>query len=183
MQALGLLALTAVIASIGLAAENPKVMVPLYAIIFLAIIGGMLFFLSKHKRQSFESLKTPAYVPGIYCGILLVFSFTFPHISIGNFRPDFIGVGTIYLFTLLLICLGFLGVWLINTKAIKNKVFAVIGFAVLVITAAIPALAASTIDATYGTLGVIYFTFSVWAAIVWSAFTLIHKHLILKDNG
>jgi len=180
-QGFGWLMLTAVIASIGFLSDNPGVMVPVYAIVFIAAVCGMLFFLMKRKRHSYDSLKTPAWVPGFYCGFTSVLSLTFPYISINGFRPGLINIGVLYLFTFLIIGLGFLGVWMINALGLKNKVFSMVGFLVLVFMALIPAIVLPSDLADFGTLGVFYFTLGIQATLVWTAYSLINKYYILKD--
>jgi len=174
-RALGWIAMLAVIASVGFAAENPKVMVPTYALLFIAAVGGMLFYLSKNKRQSYEAMKTPAYIAPLSGAVLLVLGVIFPVFSITSFRPGIFGTGAILMFTFLLFGLGYLGVWLINCLGIKNKTFSMIGFVVLVIMALIPAISVSQIDPSFGTIGVIYFTLAVTAVIEWFGFELVYK--------
>ena len=174
-QALGWIALLAVVMSIGFAAENPKVMIPTYGLLFMVAVGGMLFYLSRHRRHSYDAMKTPAYVAPLCGAILLILGVIFPVFSITSFRPNVIGTGTILAFTLTLFGLGYLGVWLINCLGIKNKIFSVVGFVVLVTMALIPALAISRIDSSFGTLGVIYFTLAVTAVIEWFGFELVYR--------
>ena len=175
-QAFGWLALTGVIASVGFLSDNPGVMVPTYALVFILAVGGILFYLTKSKRHSYEDMQTPAYVAPLSGAILLLVSFVFPAFSLASFRPGVFGTGMIVLFTFLLLGLGFLGVWMFNVLGLKNKLYSIIGFLVIILMAIIPALAASPIDSTYGTLGVIYFTFGVQVMIVWSGFSLLYRY-------
>ena len=180
-QGFGWVTLTAVIASVGFLSDNPGVMVPAFALFFIIAVGGMLFYLTKRKRHSYDSLKTPAWVPGFYCGFVSVLSLSFPFISINGFRPGLINIGILYVFTFIIMGLGFLGVWMINSLGLKNKLFSMVGFLVLVFMALIPAFALPSDMADFGTLGVFYFTLGIQAALVWSAYALINKYYILKD--
>ena len=180
-QGFGWLTLTAVIASIGFLSDNPGVMVPVYALLFIVVVGGMLYFLTKRKRHSYDSLKTPAWVPGFYCGFTAVLSLTFPYISVNGFRPGLINIGVLYVFTFLIMGLGFLGVWMINVLGLKNKLFSYIGFIILVFMAFLPAIILPSNLADFGTLGVFYFTLGIQAVLVWTTYALINKYYILKD--
>jgi len=55
--------------------------------------------------------------------------------------------------------------------------FLVLGYLVLFACAIVPALVVSKIDASFGTLGVVYFTLMLQAIIVWSGFTLVFPKL------
>ena len=181
-QAFGWLALTGVIASVGFLSDNPEVMVPTYALLFILAVGGILFYLTKNKRHSYEDIQTPAYVAPLSGAILLLVSFVFPAFSLASFRPGVFGTGMIVLFTFLLLGLGILGVWMFNVLGLKNKLFSIIGFLVILLMAVLPALASAPIDSTYGTLGVIYFTFGVQVMIVWSGFTLLYRYFKPQED-
>jgi len=180
-QAFGWLMLTAVIASVGFLSDNPGVMVPAFALFFMATVGGMYFYLTKKKRNTYESLKMPVWKKVFYCGLMAGFSLSFPYASINGFRPGLINEGALYLFTFLIMGLGFLGVWMINILGLKNKLFSYIGFVVLVFMAFLPAILLPSNLADFGTLGVFYFTLSIQAVLVWTAYALFHKYFILKD--
>ena len=61
-QAFGWLMLTAVIASVGFLSDNPGVMVPAFALFFMAAVGGMYFYLTKKKRNTYVICDDPRYI-------------------------------------------------------------------------------------------------------------------------
>ena len=173
-----------VFASIGLATENPSVMVPVYGIAIIVILGTILFFLVRKKRQSFEATatKTPVFIPMTGGILLLLFSFVFPAYAISRFLPIFVTVGSSILFTLLLIALGFLGVWLINVLSQKIKALAWLGYILIIVAAAVPALAIASIDASAETLGVLYFVVMVEAILVWAGYSMFFSKIKGRDE-
>ena len=177
---LGWIAIVGVFACVGLFTDNPGLMVPLYGVLTILVLVIFVLIARRQKSKAYDELKTPAWVPGLYCGLLSVFSITFPHLSISFLRPSEFNSFSIYFVTILTIAVGFGGVWMINVMALKNKIFAVVGFLVLILLSLVPALLVAPIDPSYGTLGVIYFTMTFEAVIVWNAITLWNKHFF-KD--
>ena len=173
---LGWTAIVCVFACVGFFTDNPGVMVPLYGVIMILVLGLFWFLVSKQKNKSQEQIKTSPYIPAVICGVLSVFTFIFPHMAISFFRPGEFSAFPIYLTTIFIVAVGIGGVWLINMMGVKNKLFAILGFLVLIILAFIPALLVAPIDSSYGTLGVIYFTMAIEAIIAWSAVTYAIKH-------
>ena len=173
--------LTLAFSAIGLGTDNPSVMVPAYAIAFVIILGAILFYVSKHKRHSFDDIKTPKIIPFIAGAILILVSLGFPAFSLAKFRPGLIPQFSVIIFTVILLGLGFIGVWLINCLSMKNKLFSIIGYLILVLAAAFPALAIAAMDTSYGTLGVMYFTAMLEAIIIWSGFSMFYKGLKSKN--
>ena len=167
---------------IGLATESPKVMVPLYGIGIILILGIILLTLMRKKRQSFEDVKTSKYVPMISGIMLLILSLFFPTITITGFLHNLVGKGVIFLFTILMMGLGMGSVWLINVLSQKIKIMTLVGYLLLIFVAALPAISIASVDASSGTLGVLYFITMLTALAVWAGFTLLYKSLNLSDE-
>ena len=81
---LGWILFVAVFASIGLATDNPSVMVPAYGISIIIIIGAILYALTRKKRQSVEDAKTPTFIPWIEGIFLGLFSLIVPAFMTSN---------------------------------------------------------------------------------------------------
>ena len=173
---LGWTAMVCVFACIGFFTDNPGFMVPLYGVIMILVLGLFWFLVSRQKNKSYDQLKTSPNIPAFICGILSVFTFIFPHLAISFFRPGEFSSFPIYLVTIFSVAIGFGGVYAINVLGAKNKLFAIIGFLVLVLLSFLPALLVAPIDSSYGTLGVIYFTMAIEAIIAWTAVTYVLKH-------
>ena len=168
----------ATFAAIGLATENPAVMVPVYGISIIVILGAILFFLSRKKKQTAETVKIPAYISLIEGIFLLLFSLAVPVFVMGNSGALYylnISSSMTILFTLLLIGLGILGVWLINVLSQKIKIMSFLGYLMIIFVAALPAIAIAPIDASARTLGVLYFVVMLLGMTVWFGFSLCYK--------
>ena len=177
---LGWTTIVVVFACIGFFTDNPGFMVPLYGIITIIVLTAFLFMAKRQKNRTYEQLTTPVWLPICYCIVLTALSITFPSLAISFFRPGEFHSAIIYLVTVLAITVGFGGVWMINVMGLKNKIFSIVGFLILVLLALIPALLIAPFDPSYGTLGVIYFTMALEAIIVWTAINFIHKNIILN---
>jgi|GEM_PF-4649566 len=171
-----------IFASIGLATENPAVMVPAYGIGMALILGLILFSLSLKKRQSLESIEIPVYLKTVDGVIAVLLSFIIPVIAM-NGALYFLQVsnGVTILFTLLFIGLGTVGVWLINVLSQKLKILALLGYLVLIFTSALPAWLIAPVDASISTLGVLYIVVIAVSCLFWYGFTRLYK-VINKIN-
>ena len=175
-QAIIWIAFMALFASIGFASEIPGLMVPLLALVFIAIVGGILLNLSRNKRHSYDKLSNTIYLHLVGGAVLLIFSLVFPLLSFSNILPNgLIPNGMTFVFTIVLSLLGFLGVYLINVVGNNKRLFAILGFLLIVVVASIPALIIAPIDSSFGTLGGIYFTMLIQAILVWSGFFMFSK--------
>jgi hypothetical protein len=171
-------ALTVIIACIGLFTENPAVMVPAYGVGFLVVIAGMFIYLYTKKKNTFEQIKTPRSVPITIGSVLLLGSLVFPAAAISALRVGLIeNPMLIVVVTIVLLAFGFLGVLLINILGYKNKILAGLGYLVLILTSMAPALLITRIDASFGTLGVVYSVSFVEAIIAWSGFSILYNAL------
>jgi len=167
--------LTFVFACIGFFTETPAIMVPLYGVVFLLALGIMYFFVSQKKVKTLDEKETPRYVFIIITAIGFLLSLLAPTYLLSVFRPSLFNSFAVIGFTVLLLVLGFVGVYLINVMGLKGRLFAIIGFIVLIITSFIPAFTVSSIDPSFGTLGVIYFVTLLDAVFAWETFELVKK--------
>jgi len=182
--------LTFLFACIGFFTENPAIMVPLYGVLFLIALGIMYYFVSRKKVKTLEDRETPAYVFIIVSIIGLLLSLFAPALLMNIFRPGVFGYSIIIAFTILLLVLGFAGVYIINVLAnrfllLPNKQQAIIGSAgclgggylLLIITSLLPAIAISGVDASFGTIGLVYFITLLDAVIAWETVEVVKRVL------
>lgn len=181
-KSLAWIALIMSFAALGFSTDNPGLMVPVYAGIFIVILGFILFRVSKHKRHSFDDIKTPVAVKYVLMPVLVIASLILPAFFIMRYRPGLLTFTPIFIFTLIMLALGIFGVWLINCYSKNNKMFAYVGYVVLVITSAIPAFAIAGLDSSYGMLGLLYYVTIIEAIVAWSGFSMLTKVLINKDE-
>jgi len=169
--------LTFVFACIGFFTENPAIMVPLYGVLFLIALGIMYFFVSRKKVKTIEDKETPTYVFIIVGAIGLLLTIFAPPYLMGVFRPELFGYGILFTFTILLLVLGFAGVYLINVLGNKIKACVIGGFVLLIATALLPAIAISGVDASFGTIGLVYFITLLDAVIAWETVEVVKRVL------
>jgi len=182
--------LTFLFACIGFFTDNPAVMVPLYGVLFLIALGIMYFFVSRKKVKTLEDRETPTYVFIIVGVIGLLLSLLAPAFLMNVFRPDLFGYGIIIGFTILLLVLGFVSVYIINVLANKflqlpKKQNAVLagaaclggGYLLLMLTSLLPAIAISGVDASFGTIGLVYFITLLDAVIAWETVEVVKRVL------
>ncbi len=92
-KSLGWLIFLSAFAAIGLGTDNPGLMVPLYALAMLVIIGSIYLYSAKHKRHSFEDIKTPVYIPYMLGIGLSVISLILPAFLMIKYRPGLVSFG------------------------------------------------------------------------------------------
>jgi hypothetical protein len=168
-------------AAIGLGTESPGLMVPVYALTMIVILGLIYLYSTKHKRHSFEDMKSSSFMPYIIGGGLSLISLFLPAFLMIKYRPGLISFFPIFLITIVMLLLGVAGIWLINCYSKKNKVFAYIGYLVLLATAAIPAIGISGYDNSYSTMGMVYYITLLEAIVAWTGMSALAKKLI-KTN-
>jgi len=167
--------LTVVFACIGFFTENPALMVPIYGVIFLCFIGAVYYSVSRKKVKTLEDKETHRYV---FIGIAILgflLSLLSPAFLLSIFRPGLFNVYAVVAFTVVLLVLGFAGVYLINAFSIRGKIFTIAGFVVLIITSLLPAWTVSSVDPSFGTLGVIYFVTLLDAVFAWETFEVVKR--------
>jgi hypothetical protein len=177
------LLLIAVFGSIGLGTDNPKLMVPLYALFLLILLLLFLYLNIKRRKQSImivalesdTKAKSKNFVNFLIGSLCLIASLFFPMFIFKYYRDGLLNLSVIFGFSILLLILGTIGVYIIKVLSQKNRYFQYFGYALIIITCIIPALAISTIDASFGTLGVVYFTIVFISALAWEGFNHLNK--------
>jgi len=174
--------LTVVFACIGFFTENPGLMVPVYGAIFLCFITTMYILISRKRVKTLEDKETHPIVFIIFGVIGLLLSLLSPAFLMSVFRPGLFTAGIVIAFTVVLLVLGFLGVYLINVLGIRNRIFAIVGFVVLIFTSLMPAFAVTGIDPSFGTMGVVYFVILLDAVFAWETFEVCKKIHLFKQT-
>ena len=174
----------AAFAAIGLATDNPAVMIPVYGIGIIIVLGAILLVLKSKKKHSGETTKTPVVLNWIEGIFLLLFTFIVPAYVTGFGALYFlnIAIGITILFTILMIGLGSLGVYLINVLSQKIKIMSLLGYLIIIFLVALPALAITPIDASSSTLGVLYFVVMVLALSTWGCYSKLSKAIKGTDD-
>ncbi|MCL1827447.1 MAG: hypothetical protein FWG20_05330 [Candidatus Cloacimonetes bacterium] len=167
-------------ASLGFMSDMPGLMVPMFGLVFLLSVGGIVYYLSRNKRHSYEKMEKSKHLNLIGGGALLVAAMIFPIITFGNIGAlTFSGI-TIFSFTLILALLGFASIYLINVFGNKSFSYTILGFILLIASISVPALLVAKTDSSFSTIGVLYFTMLIDAVLLWAGVSMSHKYFALK---
>jgi len=162
--------LLAAFSSLGLGSESPVLGVAFFAIAFVAAVIGVTMYLKKRgHKHSFEpkGMQTVHKVGGI---LLLILTLSVPsYIFRGANFPIFTHVIIIVL-TAVLVGLAILAISIINNS--KGKA---LGYLLLVVISAVPALAIMQHDSSYNALGMSYYSALMSAIFAWWGISLISE--------
>lgn len=174
----GWVALFVALGSLGFATDNPKVGVPAYFVFFLLVFGAVYLYIMHHKKSEETS---PEKVQLIYktIGALLVI--------IAVITPDFLFRSAGFTFQLyllvagvsaILIILGAFTVKLINSGLNKSNIgLTILGYLLIIILSAIPAIIMVNYDSSYNALGMAYWSAISIAILAWWGISLFSKKI------
>lgn len=166
----------AIFSSIGIATDRP-VLKTATTFVFMSIVFLCVYIaVTRQKRHSLKVKKQNAISSMIAGGILMLLGVFTPVYLLYNFRPDLfdiIGLGTIVAATIAFIIITIVSAFLINYGKTKFSVQGFLGYILLIILCAMPGLGVSSVDSTFGTMGVIYYTILIVAIISWIGFNVL----------
>lgn len=187
--ALTLLAL----AALGFFTDNPRVMVPVYFVFFLAVFSGIYLYnnyrfkntkkivgVRTEKREAElmraqEAKRIPHIIQG---SILLLLSLFVPTFVFRDVGFTF-GIHILLFFsTLVMILLAIIAVYMINKKTLLHGI---IGYVLLILISSMPALLMTQHDRSYHALGTAYYTALIITIIAWYGSDLLLKNINLPD--
>jgi len=175
----GWLALFVVLGSLGFATDNPKVGVPAYFVFFLLVFGGVYLYIMNHKKTEETRNQRKIQLMHKVIGILLVL--------IAVITPDLLFKSAgfnaqLYLLvagiSALLIVLGAFTVKLINSGLSQGNIgLTIVGYLVIIILSAIPAIIMINYDSSYNALGMAYWSAISIAILAWWGISLFTKKI------
>lgn len=176
---IGWLVLLFAFSSIGFATDNPALGVPLYLIFFLVVFAGVYLYVSKSKHTQENVVNKKTVIPRVFGIIILVISLFTPWFVFSKIN---LTSGTYIIITLItaaMIFMAFIAVRLIN-KAGSKIALKIVGYLILVLIAAIPAIAALNyllqfFNRPYDALGTAYWCIVAITVLAWWGFSLIGK--------
>ncbi len=168
LSIIGWIVLLAAFSSLGLGSENRGVGVSFFAVAFiLAFVGVTMYLKKRGHKHSFEpkGMETIHKVMGY--ALLLLTLLVPSYIFRGANFPIFTHVIIIVL-TAVLVALAILAISIINNS--KGKA---LGYLLLVVISAVPAIAIMQYDSSYNALGMSYYSALMSAIFAWSGISLI----------
>jgi len=179
VNVIGWLALLFALSSIGFATSNPAQGVPLYIIFFLIVFAGVYFYVSKHKHVQGVAGSKNTLFPRILGGVVLIIAILMPWFVFGKINLSSSSYIIITALTVVMIFLTFLAVRMIN-KGKKIIILRLLGYLIIIVIAAIPALAAINyflqyFNRPYDALGTAYWCTVAIAVLAWWGFSFIGK--------
>ncbi len=173
LKVFGGLVLLSAFASIGFASDNPRVMVPVFFLFFLAVF--VLVFLYNIHRQKKKTVN-PAYIIAIkkvLGSVLVLASLLTPYFffrGAGFSASIFIVLAVI---TLILIALTIVAIRLIDRN---NILHSAAGYILLIIICSMPAIIMMQHDRTYHALGGAYYAALVICVLAWTGISTLGKY-------
>lgn len=173
---LGWIVLLLAFAALGLNAENKLFGFFLYLVIFAIIFGLVYWYIKKHHRRTEIDPQKMILLHKILGIILLLVAVFSPAIALGKIHLPFLPNLLIFIATAVLIAAGVFAITMINSEKTKK----ILGYIILVILSAVPALFATTyldqyFPNTYNALGTAYWTVVSVAIFSWWGFSLYFK--------
>jgi hypothetical protein len=175
---LGLLFFLAIFSFLGIASGNP-VMIVAYAGFFIVVMGVIFFFVKRNQRH-FEIISQANPLIGKIIGVaLMLIAIASPIIAISSMQifdigTTAIGFGTIAIvlaLTLALIAGCMFAVNLIN-KINSSKIHKMLGYLIVIVASAVPALMVMQHDHTTTGIGSVYYLALMVAVLFWWGFSL-----------
>ncbi|MDY6915312.1 MAG: hypothetical protein SVM86_03215 [Candidatus Cloacimonadota bacterium] len=174
--------LFAAFASMGFSSDDPAIGIPVFGIFFILVFFFVYLYIRKHQRRSEPNYKTVTLIHRIL-GIALIIIGLLSPLAILN-KADFPASTQLLLIGIaaVLMALGVLAVVIINNSIGKKGFVKFLGYLILIVISAIPALLISTnskvievFSNLYSALGMAYWAAIALAIFGWWGFSLLGK--------
>ncbi|MBN2460989.1 MAG: hypothetical protein JXB60_05225 [Candidatus Cloacimonetes bacterium] len=177
---IGWVVLLAAFGALGFTSDNPAVGVPLFTVFFVIVFGLVYLYARKHQKLRATNIRTVSIIHKIIAVLLAVLALFSPIIALRKINLPFAYNIIILIFTAIMIGLGVLAVSLINNRKGETRISSLLGYLLLIIISAIPALAAGQFlsiyfPSAYNALGTAYWAVLSVAIFSWWSFSLYFK--------
>lgn len=178
LNVVGWLVVWVAFGSLGFATENPVTGFILFMGVFLAAFIGVYLYVRFHQRKAEPNKKLLALIYRLIGAVLCLMAVIIPL----RMLPTIIGesitmtflTGTIVVIGIaVLVAIGVLAVNIINNAKGKNLLPTLLGYLILIVISAIPALVISKYSGSYDTLGRTYWTALSIAILSWWGLSLV----------
>lgn len=173
---IGWIVLLLAFASLGLNSDDKTFGFFFYLGFFIIVFGAVYLFIKKHHRKAEADQKKKILFQKIAGIILLLIALFSPLVALRDIQLPFTPNLLLFIATAVLVVLGALAVTLIN----KGKMLAFLGYLILIIISAIPAIFAISylsefFPNAYNALGTSYWTIVAVSIFAWWGFSLYSK--------
>jgi hypothetical protein len=173
---IGWIILLLAFAALGLSSDDPTFGFFFYLAFFTATFAFVYLYIKKHHRRTEINPKKIAFVNKISGIVLLLVGLFSPVIALRKIGLPILPNVLILLATIVLIGLGALAITLINGIKLKK----ILGYVLLILIAALPAVFAITFLSTYfpnayNALGTSYWAIVAVSVFAWWGFSLYFK--------
>ncbi|PID29752.1 MAG: hypothetical protein CSB55_01280 [Candidatus Cloacimonadota bacterium] len=176
---IGWIVLLACLGSLGFLSGNPKKMVPLYTLFFIACFAASYIWQKTHKKHNLEQSKGAVLVKKVIGAVLVIGAIVTPYRIFNSLWPGFFagffGSQALMLtgITLVLILASLGAVLLINKNKGVNNLLAFVGYLLLIVISTCPGFIMKPLDSSYNALGQAYNTALLVAILAWWGFSLV----------
>ncbi|MBN1948808.1 MAG: hypothetical protein JW784_03620 [Candidatus Cloacimonetes bacterium] len=172
VSVLGWLVLLAALGSLGFTSDDPSVGVPIFLGFFILVFILVYLYIKSHHRKTQTNPRLFNVLHRLIGLILLLLSLLSPLFVFRSAHFPFFSYLIITLIAGIIIALGVMAVTMINNSRNKKSII-FLGYLLLIILSAIPALLMMTYDSSYNALGMAYYTAVLIAVFSWWGFTLL----------
>ena len=172
---IGWIVLLAAFGSLGFTSDNPAIGVPVFLIFFLLAFGLVYLYIKKHHKRQEVGTRANKLVQSILGIILIILALLSPTLVFRSAKFPFFTYLILTLITAILIALGGFAVSMINNIKGKGKSAKWLGYILLLILSAVPALIMTSYDSSYNALGMVYYSAILISIFSWWGFSLYFK--------
>jgi len=179
---LGWIILFAAFASLGFFTDEPEIGVPIYFVFFLIIFGLVFLYTKKRHKKQQTNPKVINLLQKIFGAILVLLALFSPSIVFGKANFPFFSYFLITVITAVLIAIGTIAISIIHNSKDKSAVSKLLGYLLLIVISAIPAIGVLQSNAildvfsnAYSALGFAYWASLAVAVFSWWGISLYFK--------
>ena len=169
---LGWIILLAAFGSLGFSSDDPAIGVPVFLVFFILVFILTYIYIKKHQKHQAKDITYLSKIKKVAGIILILLALFTPYFAFrtANF-PVFTYLIIIFI-TAILITLGVIAISMINSEKAKNFIQKLLGYLILIVISAIPALLMISYDSSYSALGMAYYAAVLIAVFSWWGFSL-----------
>lgn len=161
--------------SLGFGTDNPRLMVPVYALFFAITFGLVLLFsIRKQKTKRSAEKKYVTVFKAILGAILIICGLIAPYVvfsSVGFTIGIYLMIG---LLILVLLGISIFAIYMINKHKVVNSIT---GYLLLVAVSFAPALVMIQHDKSYHAIGLAYYTAVAVTVFFWFGISLLNANI------
>ena len=179
---LGWIILFVAFASLGFFTDEPEIGVPIYFIFFLIVFGLVFLYTKKRHKKQQVNPKIINLLQKIFGAILVLLALFSPSIVFGKANFPFFSYFLITVITTVLIAIGTIAISIIHNSKEKSAVSILLGYLLLIVISAIPAIGVLQSNAildvfsnAYSALGFAYWASLSVAVFSWWGISLFFK--------